>query len=127
MCGGSGKFKMVKWKFRKNLAFNVITAVVLLIVFFGVVVSFIGYISFTESLTREYVDSAYHNAYTATSLLDGGKPFDPTKKTDPNVTLSAEERQIGGLGIFMTKKMMDDVNYEYIDGKNILTLKKGIE
>ena len=61
------------------------------------------------------------------TFMDGGKPFDPTKKADPNVTLSAEERQIGGLGIFMTKKMMDDVNYEYIDGKNILTLKKGIE
>ena len=44
-----------------------------MIVFFGVVVSLIGYVSFTESLTREYVDSAYHNAYTATSLLDGGK------------------------------------------------------
>lgn len=60
------------------------------------------------------------------TFMDGGKPFDPTKKADPNVTLSAEERQIGGLGIFMTKKIMDDVVYEYIDGKNILTLKKGI-
>ena len=64
---------MIKWKFSKNLAFNVIMAVVLLIVFFGVVVSVMGYISFTESMTREYVDSAYHSAYTATSLLDGGK------------------------------------------------------
>lgn len=64
---------MKKRKFRYNLAFNVIIAVVLLIVFFGAVVSLIGYMSFTESLTREYVESAYHNAYTATSLLDGGK------------------------------------------------------
>ncbi|MBQ7642562.1 MAG: ATP-binding protein, partial [Clostridia bacterium] len=60
------------------------------------------------------------------TFMDGGKPFDPTKRADPDVTLSAEERQIGGLGIFMTKKIMDDVVYEYIDGKNILTLKKGI-
>lgn len=60
------------------------------------------------------------------TFMDGGKPFDPTKRSDPDVTLSAEERQIGGLGIFMTKKIMDDVVYEYIDGKNILTLKKGI-
>ena len=60
------------------------------------------------------------------TFMDGGKPFDPTKKEDPNVSLSAEERQIGGLGIFMTKKMMDDVIYEYVDGKNILTLRKGI-
>ena len=64
---------MKKGKLRGNLAFNVIMAVVLLIVFFGTVVSLIGYVSFTESLTREYVESAYHNAYTATTLLDGGK------------------------------------------------------
>ena len=61
------------------------------------------------------------------TFMDNGKPFDPTQKLDPNVTLSADERQIGGLGIFMTKKIMDDVIYEYVSGKNILTLKKGIE
>lgn len=60
------------------------------------------------------------------TFMDGGKPFDPTKKADPDITLPANERQIGGLGIFMTKKIMDDVVYEYIGGKNILTLKKGI-
>ena len=63
----------------------------------------------------------------AITFMDDGKPFDPTKMEDPNVTLSAEERDIGGLGIFMTKKIMDDVTYEYVDGKNILTLKKDIE
>lgn len=61
------------------------------------------------------------------TFMDGGKPFNPTKKAEPDITLSAEDRQIGGLGIFMTKKIMDDVVYEYIDGKNILTLKKGIQ
>lgn len=61
------------------------------------------------------------------TFMDNGKPFDPTQKLDPDISLSAEERQIGGLGIFMTKKMMDDVRYEYSKGKNILTLKKGIE
>ena len=63
----------------------------------------------------------------AITFMDNGKPFDPTKKVDPDVNLPAEERDIGGLGIFMTKKIMDDVKYEYADGKNILTLKKGIE
>ena len=63
----------------------------------------------------------------AITFMDNGKPFDPTKKADPDVNLPAEERDIGGLGIFMTKKIMDDVKYEYVDGKNILTLKKGIE
>ncbi|MBR1758087.1 MAG: anti-sigma factor antagonist [Lachnospiraceae bacterium] len=60
------------------------------------------------------------------TFMDHGKPFDPTKNADPDVTLSAEARDIGGLGIFMTKKIMDDVKYEYVDGRNILTLKKDI-
>lgn len=58
------------------------------------------------------------------TFSDSGIPFDPLKKADPDVTLSAEEREIGGLGIFMTKKIMDDVTYTYRDGQNILTLKK---
>ncbi|MBQ7624858.1 MAG: ATP-binding protein [Clostridia bacterium] len=58
------------------------------------------------------------------TFIDGGVPYDPLKKEDPDVTLSAEERQIGGLGIYLTKQIMDGVSYEYKDGKNILTLKK---
>ena len=58
------------------------------------------------------------------TLSDSGIPFDPLAKKDPDVSLSIEERQIGGLGIFMVKKLMDDVQYEYRDGKNILTLYK---
>ena len=58
------------------------------------------------------------------TFIDKGVPYDPLAKEDPDVTLSAEERKIGGLGIFMVKKSMDDVNYEYKDGQNILTLKK---
>ena len=53
---------------------------------------------------------------------DNGRPYDPTEKPDPDTTLSAEERDIGGLGIFMVKKIMDEVSYEYTDGLNILTL-----
>lgn len=60
------------------------------------------------------------------TFIDDGVPYDPLAKADPDVTLSAEERQIGGLGIFMVKKSMDDVKYEYLDGHNILTLKKGL-
>ncbi|MBQ8942272.1 MAG: ATP-binding protein [Firmicutes bacterium] len=55
---------------------------------------------------------------------DEGMQFDPLAKEDPDITASAEEREIGGLGIFLTKKLMDDVSYEYRDGKNILTLAK---
>lgn len=58
------------------------------------------------------------------TFIDRGTPYDPLARTDPDVTLPAEEREIGGLGVFMTKKLMDDVVYEYRDGQNILTLKK---
>lgn len=57
-------------------------------------------------------------------IKDSGKAFDPTQKEDADVTLSAEERQIGGLGIFLVKQIMDTVNYQRIDGQNILTLTK---
>ena len=60
------------------------------------------------------------------TFLDHGIPYDPLAREDPDVTLSAEERGIGGLGVFLTKKLMDDVAYEYRDGQNILTLKKAL-
>lgn len=57
-------------------------------------------------------------------FLDSGRPFDPLARPETDVSLSAEEREIGGLGILMVKKSMDDVQYQYKDGCNILTLKK---
>lgn len=60
------------------------------------------------------------------TFIDNGVPYDPLAKADPDVTLSAEERQIGGLGIYMVKKSMDDVSYEYKNGQNILRIKKHI-
>ena len=59
-------------------------------------------------------------------MADQGVPFDPLKKPDPDITLSAEERDIGGLGIFITKKTMDTVTYAYENGENILTMVKTI-
>ncbi|MBQ6508828.1 MAG: ATP-binding protein [Flexilinea sp.] len=58
------------------------------------------------------------------TFIDSGMPYDPLKKDDPDVTLSASEREIGGLGIFMVKKLMDDIHYAYRDGKNVLVLRK---
>ena len=55
---------------------------------------------------------------------DSGIPYNPLKNEDPDTTLSAEDREIGGLGIFIVKKTMDDVKYKYENGKNILTIKK---
>lgn len=58
------------------------------------------------------------------TFADRGIPYDPTQKEDPDLTLSSEEREIGGLGIFMTKQIMDEVSYERRDGQNVLTMKK---
>ena len=58
------------------------------------------------------------------TFVDQGVPYDPLAKKDPDMTLEVEERRIGGLGIFMVKNSMDDVQYEYRDGRNILTISK---
>lgn len=57
-------------------------------------------------------------------LVDQGKPYDPTKKEDPDISLPAEERPIGGLGIFLIRKIMDEVRYSRVGDKNQLTLVK---
>ena len=59
-------------------------------------------------------------------LIDSGIPFDPLAQADPDVTSSAEERKIGGLGIFLAKKTMDNLRYERVDGRNILHIQKKI-
>ena len=61
------------------------------------------------------------------TFTDEGVPYNPLAKEDPDITLSAEERKLGGLGIYMVKKMMDEFRYEYKDGKNIVTVCKIIE
>ena len=58
------------------------------------------------------------------TFADSGIPFDPLNAEEPDLTLSAEERPIGGLGIFLVKELMDDVDYKYEGGKNILTFEK---
>ena len=58
------------------------------------------------------------------TFMDSGKPYDPLSRKDPDVSLSAEQRKIGGLGIYMVKKSMDEIQYSYRNGTNMLTLKK---
>lgn len=60
------------------------------------------------------------------TFIDSGIPYNPLDKADPDISLPAEERQIGGLGIFLTKKLMDGLTYAYENGQNILTMKKGL-
>ena len=71
-----------------------------------------------------HVECAEDPASVTLTFIDSGRPFDPLAKEDPDVSLPVEEREIGGLGIFMTKKTMDRLHYEYVGGKNRLTLVK---
>lgn len=75
----------------------------------------------TATIIFEY--DKIQNELTLT-ITDEGVHFNPLEKDDPDTTLSAEERQIGGLGIFLVKKIMDEVKYEYVNGQNVLILKK---
>ncbi len=60
------------------------------------------------------------------TFIDNGKAYDPLAREDPDVALTAQEREIGGLGVYMVKKCMDEISYEYKDGRNILRIKKKI-
>lgn len=71
-------------------------------------------------------ESSQDPASVTITFIDSGVPYDPVQKDDPDVTLSAEERGIGGLGIYMAKKAMDDMKYVYRDGQNILSISKSI-
>ena len=59
-------------------------------------------------------------------IWDNGTPFDPTKKADPDVSVPLKQRKVGGLGIYMTKKIMDEMSYEYVDGANHTILIKDL-
>ena len=61
------------------------------------------------------------------TFIDNGMPYNPLEKSDPDTSLSAEAREIGGLGIYMVKKTMDEIVYEYKDGQNILRVKKKLD
>ena len=70
------------------------------------------------------IDFAENPAAVEMTFIDSGKPYNPLEKDDPDTTLGIDEREIGGLGIFLVKKNVDDISYEYADGKNILRIKK---
>ena len=58
------------------------------------------------------------------SFFDSGVKYDPLARPDPDLTVSVDDRPIGGLGIFMTKELMDEVSYEYRNGQNVFVMKK---
>lgn len=88
-------------------------------------VAFYGYPD-GKGQIRVTVDFPGSEAKVVIAFEDNGIEFNPLEKKDPDVTLAAEDRGIGGLGIFIVKKTMDDVRYERKDNKNILTIEKTI-
>jgi len=73
-----------------------------------------------------FVEFAQTPASIIFTITDSGIPFDPTQKPEADISLSAEQREIGGLGIHLVRKLMDEIRYERIDNKNILTLVKHV-
>lgn len=71
-----------------------------------------------------HIEASCDHDYLTFTIRDSGQPFDPTQKAAANTTLSLEERPVGGLGIHLVRQLMDKVSYEYIDGQNVLTLRK---
>jgi len=74
-----------------------------------------------------FIEAKANNECLKFIISDWGKPFDPTVKEDIDITLPAEERLIGGLGIHIVRQTMDSINYERTDGKNVLTLIKKVK
>ncbi len=74
-------------------------------------------------LEISFVDGVDHIKLT---FIDSGAPFNPFDQPEVDISLSLDERDIGGLGILMVKKMMDEVHYEYVDGRNILSIVKKV-
>ena len=88
------------------------------------VVNVINYAYPTDEEGKIDIEATATPTYLRVKIIDSGVPFAPTDAPDVDTSLSAEERQIGGLGIFLVRQLMDTINYERIDGKNILTLTK---
>ena len=91
------------------------------------VVNIINYAYPKEEHQSSYLSARMHEGSIVLVLTDTGKEFDPTAAPEADVTLSADDRQIGGLGIFLIRQIMNEVKYERIEGKNVLTLEKKLK
>ena len=88
------------------------------------IVNVINYAYPKEKHESIYLSAQLHGGSIVFVLTDTGMQFDPTKAPEADITLSLEDRPIGGLGIFLIRQIMNEVSYERIDGKNVLTLSK---
>ena len=72
------------------------------------------------------IEADKDNSNVTVTLIDSGIPFNPLSRKEPDTTLSADKREIGGLGIFLVRKTMDDISYEYSNKQNIVRIKKSL-
>ncbi len=86
----------------------------------------IAHYAYTPEVGEATIQISFEDEIVSITLIDRGIPYNPWEKEDPDTSLPLEERQIGGLGIYMVKKSMDEVDYAHVDGKNIVTIKKCI-
>lgn len=91
------------------------------------VVNIINYAYPKEKNESIYLSASLYGGSIVFTLTDTGKEFDPTTVPDADITLSADDREIGGLGIFLIRHIMNEVKYERIEGKNVLTLQKKLD
>lgn len=91
------------------------------------VANVINYAYPKEEHQNIFLSAKLHEGSIVFVLTDTGKEFDPTAAPEADITLSAEDRPIGGLGIFLIRQIMNEVKYERIDGKNVLTLEKKLQ
>ena len=87
----------------------------------------IAHYAYNPTVGEAWISASFVDNTLTIIFKDNGKEFNPIAKADPDITLRAEERDIGGLGIFLTKKFMDSVDYEYKNRQNILTIRKKID
>ncbi len=80
--------------------------------------------AYGENVGKAEIEVSKLSDSIVVKFIDSGKEFNPLKKADPNINAPLEERNIGGLGIFMTKKLSDNLSYERLNGKNIFTITK---
>ena len=88
------------------------------------VVNVMSYAYPSGSVGEVQIDALLGDKELCFVIRDKGKPFDPTAQDEADTTLSLEERPIGGLGIYLVRQLMDSINYERIDGQNVLKLRK---
>ena len=89
----------------------------------------IAFYAYAPNVGLATVRCAYdqQSGMVSITFLDHGIPYDPLEKTDPDTTLAAENRSVGGLGIFLVKKTMDEIQYQRCNDQNVLTIKKRIK